>query len=76
MMTMDEREMYYLYQQWQIVAPHQRQTLNRMGTLGEGLFDGSPSRLVGLLAVPVIPSDFYLDRGERPALSSPRYFGD
>ncbi|KAI9777569.1 MAG: hypothetical protein M1816_004695 [Peltula sp. TS41687] len=59
-------------QDWQIIAPHQRETIGSVGKLGEGLFDGSPSRLVELLAVPIVPDDFYLDRSDRLALSDSR----
>lgn len=58
---------------WQIIAPHLRETTEEVDDPYEGFLGGWPSCLAELLAVPIVPDDFYLDCSDRIALSDSRY---
>lgn len=45
-------------QRWQVIAFNRREKLGIFGKLGERFFDGSPSRLVLPLAVPILRKGF------------------
>lgn len=56
-------------QLFQLIAPQAKKALPSKNMLGDMLFDGSPKKLVRLLAVPILPSAVSLAQSQNEGCS-------